>query len=95
MICDNCLHFPICHFDDAPDECPCFLSNDLVEVVRCKECEYYRSYYDMFKAYYDSPITEDEMHSGQCNYIGKRTGVYMEVNENDYCCWGERKETNE
>lgn len=28
MMCDNCLHFPICHFEDAPDECPYFLSND-------------------------------------------------------------------
>ena len=67
--------------------------DSVIEVVRCQFCKYYRSYYDMFKPYYDSPITEDEMHSGQCNYIGKRTGVYMEVNENDYCCYGERRET--
>lgn len=68
-------------------------SNDWVEVVRCKDCKHYKSYYDMFKPYYDSPITEDEMHSGQCNYIGKRTGVYMEVNETDFCSHGERRET--
>ena len=40
MMCDNCFHFPICCFDDAPDECPYFLSNDLVEVVRCKDCKH-------------------------------------------------------
>lgn len=40
MMCDNCFHFPICRFDIAPDECPYFLSNDLVEVVRCKDCKY-------------------------------------------------------
>ena len=68
-------------------------SADVVEVIRCKDCKHYKSYYDMFKPYYDSPITEDEMHSGQCNYIGKRTGVYMEVNETDFCSKAERKET--
>ena len=36
MMCDNCLHFPICHFEVAPDECPYFLS----ELVRCKDCKY-------------------------------------------------------
>jgi len=40
MMCDNCSHFPICPFEVAPDECPYFLSNDVVDVVRCKDCKH-------------------------------------------------------
>ena len=69
-------------------------NSDYVKVVRCKDCKFYTSYYDMFKPYYDCPTTEDEKHNGQCSYIGKRTGVFDEVNENDFCSHGERKETD-
>jgi len=27
-------------------------SNDIVKVVRCKDCKYYKSYYDKYKSFY-------------------------------------------
>jgi len=63
------------------------------EIVRCKDCKYYRSYYDKFKPYYDCPYTEEDKHTGECNYIGKRTGVYIQVEETNFCSRGEKRET--
>ena len=64
------------------------------EIIRCEDCKFYTSYYDIFKPYYDCPITEDEKHNGQCSYIGKRTGVFAEVNETDSCSHAERRKTD-
>lgn len=55
-------------------------SADVVEVVRCKDCKY-REEYKIFgrpTAYYCLRGCVDSN---------------LSLNENDYCCWGERKET--
>ena len=76
MMCDNCFRFPVCRFDDAPDECQYFLSNDLVEVVRCKDCKHCEHINDEFaKDWY------------QC----KRRGNFAQKKPNDYCSYGERR----
>jgi hypothetical protein len=64
MMCDNCSHFLICHFEVAPDECPYFLSNDLVEVVRCKDCKNYQKSYCVMCCNGQSWADDDEF----CSY---------------------------
>jgi hypothetical protein len=58
---------------------------DVVEVVRCKDCEYWKD---------TSDGTVTEAHWGECR---KPLGDYRysETAENDYCSYGERREQNE
>lgn len=50
-ICKDCIHYGICSEYVSPcesfpetDGCPCFKNKaDVVEVVRCKDCIYYKS----------------------------------------------------
>ena len=68
---------------------------DFVQVVRCKNCKYYKSYCDKYKSFCAYHITEYDKHNGECSYIGKRTGVFNEVNETDFCSYAEWSESDE
>lgn len=69
--------------------------SDYVKVVHCKDCKYYKSYCDKYKSFCAYHITEYDKHNGECSYIGKRTGVFNEVSETDFCSCAERSESNE
>ena len=51
---------------------------DVVEVVRCKDCKHFDAY-------------EGEEHKGDC---GELVGLESCVYEDDFCSYGERKETD-
>lgn len=56
------------------------LDTDLVEVLRCKDCQYYK------------PFTWDNAVRGWCYKHWKSEGFGFEVKEIDFCSFGERKE---
>ena len=91
-ICHNCFHSYVCeqfneHRDSGWDNKKCHFFNDhfvdaenVVEVVRCKDC----------KSCFINPFGE-ESNVGVCN---KRGVIGLTVQLDDYCSYGERRETN-
>lgn len=59
---------------------------DFVEVVRCKGCKYYNEHGE-------DPILERKW--GVCHRPLGDEECRLEVAENDYCSYGERREANE
>lgn len=58
---------------------------DAVEVVRCKDCEFCRDSFD--------PWTKTSVQV--CGYVGFNPVQSSQVEDNDYCSRGKRREDNE
>lgn len=82
--CKDCIHFPICEPYTDPNEsypevggCSAFKGKDaFVEVVRCKDCEYCQKYPAGYFCYDPRDKYTDS----------------VEVKEDDFCSYGERRE---
>lgn len=62
MICNDCIHFEVCGISKVlktVTECP-YKRTDVVEVVRCKDCKYYRDTND--ETYCNRNWWNDEWH---------------------------------
>ncbi len=81
--CRDCIHFGFCYLTIRDEGQPCEFKNknNLVEVVRCKDCKYWKPG-DSFGG--DS--LDDMQRIGGCPIVrfGRR--------EKDFCCEGERKD---
>ena len=64
--------------DECIRQAYCMPTADVVEVVRCKDCKYY----DDGECEYHSEPKEQRMYERWT----------VDVNENDYCSYGERRE---
>ena len=62
---------------------------DLVEVVRCKDCKYYKTVYESYKQLPDYYPTEEDKHNGRCNHPD---GLDGKLHEDNFCSKGKRKE---
>lgn len=85
-------------------------TDDVVEVVRCKDCKYFQPCFVMTDDGERRPYTEEEIRNGKivsgdvginCGSRCERYGYWEEnrfpvwYQENDYCSYGERREENE
>ena len=85
--CNDCIHLATCckieHFGrDLETNLPCreFIGiNDRVEVVRCRDCKYYDKKYHQCKLHSEEP----DQYS---------TGFIFNMQEDDFCSYGERRE---
>lgn len=70
--------------DEIPDieeRCSCFMDKaDVVEVVRCRDCKYYK------------PQTRSITWNNTSKYCCR--GANVKVNEDDYCSYGERSKND-
>lgn len=81
--CETCKANKVCdHNKYGFENCNNYISADVVEVVRCKDCKHWKD---------TSLDTVTEYHWGECR---KPLGDYRycETAENDYCSYGERSE---
>ena len=82
--CKDCIHNEVCDRDVGYGwyECPQYISADVVEVVRCKDCVHWKD---------TSVDIITEVHWGECC---KPLADYRfcETAEYDFCSYGERKE---
>lgn len=83
MSCKDCIHYDICllsHDEDDYKKC-CHFKNkaDFVEVVRCKDCQWF------------SVHNKDGCYRPGLDHHAQMTPVY----ENDYCSYGTPKERGE
>lgn len=90
-LCEKCIHREVCNIRGCHDEnderaltyCADFKNKaDFVEVVRCKDCEYYSSV---------TKYSGEPMHYGYCcnthdSVLGNRHRY-----EGDFCSYGEGK----
>ena len=108
MICkfkEICFNYPseceLCNAtSDIVNNYPCFQNKDIVEVVRCKDCRFWKEY--AFANGDERLLCEKEFgfpikttHSGRgecCCEDWKPKGHIIETGMNDYCSYGERKE---
>lgn len=80
--CDECEIY--CEYDGKPDieNCEDFINaNDVVPVVRCKDCKHYKA--QEKSAHWENKIK-------YCCRVAT-----LKVNDNDFCSYGERKADNE
>lgn len=86
--CKDCLHYDICdimyeHYGIRkvpPSDCGHYKAKaDVVEAVRCKDCEFYRKQYH-----------KCELHSVLPDQFF--TGFIFEMAEDNFCSYGERRE---
>ena len=76
--CIDYLNCTHCHIDKVINELKSIPTADVVEVVRCKDCKWFEPY-------------EGEEHKGNCaELVGLESCVY----EDDFCSYGERRETD-
>lgn len=71
-----------CWVDDMLDEVDCFKPADVVPVVRCKDCKYYRNYPNGLCYIHTEPKTNARGYSGEA----------VCVEPDDFCSYGERRE---
>ena len=77
--CGDCLHHSMCYLTHSPNSAGCCEfadKNRCVEVVRCKYCKYCQEY----PAGYFCYDPRDQYADG------------VEVKEDDFCSYGERRE---
>lgn len=74
--CDTCKCNKVCdHYHFGFENCDNYISDDCVEVVRCRDCKYYET--DKW----------DEVTLCGCDHP---SGV-VDVKPDGYCCYGKRK----
>lgn len=83
--CLNCIHCDVCDSDRHDKErlygdCSDFLHDDVVEVVRCKDCSY------CVHGHPVKAIGEEALEGWYC----RQRKRYMR--SDDFCSYGERKE---
>ena len=87
---------------------PLFKEKDIVEVVRCKDCKHFQPCFVLTNDGERRPYTEEEIKKGKmvtgdvginCASRCERFGYWDEnkipvwYNENDFCSYGERKDS--
>ena len=83
VFCKYCIHYGICDyspFSDKKIECKDFKCKaDYMEVVRCKDCKYWKQHF--------------EQNMGQC-YCNQWENDYFYclTKDIDFCSYGERKD---
>ena len=82
--CLNCIHYDVCDSDRHDKErlygdCSDFLHDDVVEVVRCKDCKYLYCFSAIDRQFY-------------CRHFPHGLSGINIIEDNPYCSYGERKE---
>lgn len=75
QVCEICNNKGV---DCGKEKCPVYKvpTADVVEVVRCKDCEHYKP--------------QPKYKNGETKYCCR--SAYVRVNADDYCSYGKRKE---
>ena len=97
-ICKDCFHSYVCEQFNEHRECDnkkCRFANDhfvpaenVVKVVRCKDCKYYNPNYSKF----DSDIPYNRCEHPAQQFDIECYDMWLETNLDDFCSYGERKE---
>ena len=80
-LCERCVHKNVCEIrsvQDEDDERALAECSDFFEIVRCKDCEFYK-------------LRNVSSHYKPTKPCCLRKAA-VTVNENDYCSYGKRKE---
>ena len=82
MTCKDCIHYAICYLlehygADEEELCKGFISNDVVEVVKCEKCKY------------KDDCARQMVHTRRDYVLEQNISTYNKV---DFCSYGERKE---
>lgn len=80
--CDTCRCNKVCdHYHFGFENCDNYISEDCVEVVRCRDCRYYQNHPNGLCYLHTEPYDNSKGYKGE----------EVCVEPNDFCSYGERR----